>query len=133
MDEIPRVLGILSGFMDCSAWTLEWVLFFFGDVIRNTYNKSFEKNFKKPLDKIKSLWYNIDTEMRKGRPKRLPTRASKTFPPKTSHRKVCRFAVYKCEPEPQGWSNVGLCRLQSQKFFQKKIWKNPWQMAQGVI
>lgn len=23
MDEIPRVLGILSGFMDHSAWTLE--------------------------------------------------------------------------------------------------------------
>jgi hypothetical protein len=23
MDEIPRVLGILSGFMNCSAWTLE--------------------------------------------------------------------------------------------------------------
>jgi hypothetical protein len=28
MSEIPRVLGIINGFMDHSAWTLEWVHFF---------------------------------------------------------------------------------------------------------
>jgi hypothetical protein len=30
-------------------------------------------------------------------------------------RKVCRFAVYKCEPEPFSWRNDGLCLLQSKK------------------
>ena len=85
-----------------------------GFEILNWRVENFSKKFEKPLDKQPKVCYNKYTEMRKGRPKRLPTRASKTFPPKTSHRKVCRFAVYKCEPEPRGWRNVGLCRLQSQ-------------------
>ena len=76
-----------------------------------------QKNFKKCLDKSKGLWYNKDTERGKAtRKKGKPTRASKTFPTKTLTRKVCRFASNKCEPEPRGWSNVGLCRLQSRSF-----------------
>ena len=78
--------------------------------------KIFEKFFKNPLTNLTK--YVIIKTQRWGeatRKKGKPTRASKTSPPKTSHRKVYRFAVYKCEPEPRGWSNVGLCRLQSQK------------------
>ena len=84
-----------------------------GFEILNWRVENFSKNFEKPLDKQPKVCYNKYTEMRKGRPKRVPMRASKTFPIKTSHPKVCRFGVYKCEPVLLGWNNVSLCLLQS--------------------
>ena len=81
------------------------------------------KNFEKSIDVLCQVCYNKDTERGKAtRKKGKSTRASKTFPTKTLTRKVCRFASNKCEPEPRGWRNVGLCRLQSRSF--RNIVKN---------
>ena len=78
------------------------------------HQKEFQRNSKKPLDKPLKMCYNKGTkgEGKATREQGVPTRASKTFAP-WPDRKVCRFAEYKCEPEPVCWRNAGLCLLQS--------------------
>ena len=61
-----------------------------------SFEKKVSRKCRKPLDKLNKVCYNKYTEMREGNPKKraTPTRVSKTFPTKTSHRKVATRLRY---------------------------------------
>jgi hypothetical protein len=70
------------------------------------------------------MWYNKYTERGGATQTKEPTRASKTLPTKPLYRKVFVFAVYKCEPEPLGGNNGGLCAIQPRLSFLKIFLRN---------
>lgn len=76
------------------------------------------------IDRFPEMWYNKYTERGRATQTRAPTRASKTLPTKTLYRKVFVFAVYKCEPEPLGGNNGGLCAIQPHLSFLKDFLRN---------
>ena len=81
------------------------------------------------LDFCGWVWYyNYRDEIRQ--PQKRKSQVDYIRPNRQRHlyRKVCRFAVYKCEPAPLSWRNDGLCLLQS-KIFKKKC----WQIAQDML
>ena len=70
----------------------------------------------KPTGKIEkkcltNSWIYAIIKIQQGRGKAVPNgkdpRESVSPYPQWADRKVCRFAVYKCEPDPTGWNNVG--------------------------